>query len=134
MLCDFLVTQQVIPSNPSARVKAPRLSRTTRATPVLTSGEAAKLLCAIGTTEPRDLRDRAMIATMLYTFGRIGAVLQLGRQEYAPNYGPMVLTLLEAAREMIGVLRGQKKREAELLENLPPFPKNWRTSEFEAPA
>jgi site-specific recombinase XerD len=116
MLCDFLVTEQIIPHNPTAGVKAPRLSRTTGATPILTTGEASKLLAAIGTSEPRDLRDRAMIATMLYTFARIGAVLQIRRQDYAPNYGRMVLTLNE---------KGGKKHQMPVSRNLAPILDAW---------
>jgi integrase len=44
-------------------------------TPVLDPAEARALLDSIDTTTPAGLRDRALIALMVYSFARIGAAL-----------------------------------------------------------
>jgi integrase/recombinase XerD len=46
-------------------------------TPVLDAGEWRKLLDSIPTETVRDLRDRALIATLTYSFARIGAALRM---------------------------------------------------------
>ena len=46
-------------------------------TPVLEAGEWRKLLDSIPTETARDLRDRALIATLTYSFARIGAALRM---------------------------------------------------------
>ena len=44
-------------------------------TPVLDAAEARALLDSIDGTSPIDLRDKALIGLMLYSFARIGAAL-----------------------------------------------------------
>ena len=96
MLFDWLVTGQVIPSNPAHAVRGPRHSVTKGTTPVLSSEEATTLLASIGIdiTIQRDdgteykvpdimgLRDRALIGVMTYTFARVGAVVALNVEDY----------------------------------------------------
>ncbi|MGC4026169.1 MAG: tyrosine-type recombinase/integrase [Mesorhizobium sp.] len=77
MLFDWLVTGQIIPTNPANSVKSPRQSIQKGKTPVLDPSEARKLLSSINTQSLVGLRDRAIIGTMLYTFARIGAVLSM---------------------------------------------------------
>jgi len=74
-LFDWLVTGQVIAVNPAASVRGPAHSSRTGKTPVLEPAEARALLDAIDTTTPAGLRDRALIALMVYSFARIGAAL-----------------------------------------------------------
>jgi site-specific recombinase XerD len=77
---DALARAQIIRFNPVAVVKGPRYSIDKGKTPVLTGGETLQLLAAIDTSTLIGLRDRAMIATMAYTFARIGAVIGLEAQ------------------------------------------------------
>lgn len=77
MLFDWLVIRQVIPTNPAHSVRSPRQTIGKGKTPVLDPSEARQLLRSIDASTPVGLRDRALIGTMLYTFGRIGAVLQM---------------------------------------------------------
>lgn len=77
MLLDWLVVRQVMPSNPAHSVRSPRQTIGKGKTPVLDPSEARQLLSSIDTSKDVGLRDRALIGTMLYTFGRIGAVLQM---------------------------------------------------------
>ena len=74
-LFDWLVTGQVVPVNPAASVRGPAHSVRTGKTPVLDPAEARQLLDSIDVTTPAGLRDRALIALMVYTFARIGAAL-----------------------------------------------------------
>jgi site-specific recombinase XerD len=77
MLFDWLITGQVVPTNPAASVRGPKYVVTTGKTPVLDGREWRKLLDAIPADIVRDLRDRALIATLTYSFARIGAALKL---------------------------------------------------------
>jgi integrase/recombinase XerC len=74
-LFDWLVTGQVIPTNPAASVRGPAHSVRRGKTPVLAPDEARRLLDAIDVTTPAGLRDRALIGLMIYSFARIGAAL-----------------------------------------------------------
>jgi site-specific recombinase XerD len=75
VLFDWLVVGQVVPSNPASSVRGPRHSVRKGKTPVLTAEEARAMLDAIDTTSPVGLRDRALIALMVYTFARVGAAI-----------------------------------------------------------
>lgn len=74
-LFDWLVVGQVVPVNPAASVRGPRHVVKEGKTPVLDPAEARALLDSIDTTTPAGLRDRALIALMVYSFARVGAAL-----------------------------------------------------------
>ena len=74
-LFDWLVTGQVVPVNPAASVRGPSHIVKSGKTPVLDPAEARALLDSIDVTTPAGLRDRALIALMVYSFARIGAAL-----------------------------------------------------------
>jgi len=82
MLFDWLVVGQVIATNPAAPVRGPKHTVRKGKTPILTQEEARALLDSIETTTLRGLRDRAIIATMIYTFGRVGAVITMRVEDY----------------------------------------------------
>lgn len=82
MLFDWLVVGQVIAVNPAAPVRGPRYTVRKGKTPVLAADEARTLLDSIDLSSVAGLRDRALIATMIYTFGRIGAVLKMRVEDY----------------------------------------------------
>lgn len=75
MLFDYLVTGQVIASNPASSVRGPRYSIKKGKTPVLQSHEMRALLESIPIDRLIGLRDRALIAVMAFSFARISAVL-----------------------------------------------------------
>jgi site-specific recombinase XerD len=85
MLFDWLVTGQVVPTNPAAAVRGPKHVVKTGKTPVLEGAEWRKLIDAIPTTTVRDLRDRALIATLTYSFARIGAALRMRVEDLRPK-------------------------------------------------
>ncbi|KVQ69934.1 tyrosine-type recombinase/integrase [Burkholderia territorii] len=76
-LFDWLVTGQVVPHNPAASVRGPKHTVRTGATPVLDPTEARQLLDSIDVSTPIGLRDRALIALMVFSFARIGAALAM---------------------------------------------------------
>ena len=67
MLFDWLVIGQVVPTNPAAAVRGPKHVVKTGKTPVLEGTEWRKLLKSIPDMTLRDLRDRALIATLTYS-------------------------------------------------------------------
>jgi len=77
MLFDWLVIGQVIPANPAASVRGPKHVVETGKTPVLSAAEVRQVLDAIDVETEIGLRDRALIALLLYTFARIGAALRM---------------------------------------------------------
>ena len=82
ILFDWLVTGQVIASNPAHSVRGPRYSVSKGSTPVLTSEEARDLLQGMDISNMVRLRDRAIIAVMAYTFARVSAVVALKGEDY----------------------------------------------------
>ena len=76
-LFDWLVIGQVVPVNPAASVRGPAHSVKRGKTPVLSPHEARSLIDSINVTTPAGLRDRALIALMVYSFARIGAALAM---------------------------------------------------------
>jgi integrase/recombinase XerD len=85
MLFDWLVTGQVLPTNPAHSVRGPRHSVHKGSTPVLSSEEASALLGDMEVATVVGLRDRAILAVMTYTFARVGAVVGLKLEDYYPQ-------------------------------------------------
>ena len=85
MLFDWLVTGQVIPSNPAHAVRGPRHSVSKGATAVISSAEARELLDSMDASSVVGLRDRALIAVMAFTFARVSAVVGLKVEDYYPQ-------------------------------------------------
>ena len=86
-LFDYLVSGGALPSNPVAPVKGPKISNPEGKTPVLTAEETRELLDSIVASKADGedvgrLRDRAVIATMTYTFARVSAVCNLDARDY----------------------------------------------------
>ena len=77
MLFDWLVTGQIVPTNPAGSVRGPRHVVKVGKTPVLDPAEARALLDSIDVATPAGLRDRALIGLMVYSFARIGAALSM---------------------------------------------------------
>jgi site-specific recombinase XerD len=85
MLFDWLITGQVVPVNPASAVRGPKHVVKTGKTPVLDGKEWRRLIDAIPTETVRDLRDRALIATLTYSFARIGAALKMKVEDLRPK-------------------------------------------------
>ncbi len=85
MLFDYLVIGQVVPHNPAASVRGPKHVVKKGKTPVLKASQARQLLDSIDTSTIVGLRDRAIIATMVYSFARVGAVVAMNKEDYFQN-------------------------------------------------
>ena len=111
-LFNWLVIKQVVPENPAMFVKGPRFSRQVGITPIMEAEQVRRLLDSIpvvrkvkvpkkhggGHKEVPDikgLRDRAVIAIMSYTFGRVSAVVGVTRDDYRMEGKRARLRLLE---------------------------------------
>ena len=95
MLFDWLVTGQVIPTNPASAVRGPKHVVKTGKTPVLEADEWRQLMDSIPTVTVRDLRDRALIATLTYSFARITAALTMKVEDLVPKGAGWQLRLHE---------------------------------------
>ncbi len=82
MLFDYLVVRQVLPSNPAGAVRGPKHVVKKGKTPVLTAEEARALLDSIDTSSLAGLRDRALIAVMVFSFARVSAVIHMQVEDY----------------------------------------------------
>ena len=82
MLFDWLVVGQVIDVNPAHAVRGPKHVVKKGRTPVLDREEARALIAVIDASTLVGLRDRALIGIMIYTFARLGAVLQMNVGDY----------------------------------------------------
>jgi site-specific recombinase XerD len=85
MLFDWLVTGQVVATNPAHAVRGPKHVVKTGKTTVLTSEQARELLDSIDVSTLVGLRDRALIAVMTFAFARIGAVVAMRVEDYYAN-------------------------------------------------
>jgi integrase/recombinase XerD len=84
MLFDWLVTGQVVATNPAHAVRGPRHSVIKGATTVMSSQEATEFLKSIDISHVVGLRDRALIGVMVYAFARVSAVVGLEVADYFP--------------------------------------------------
>jgi site-specific recombinase XerC len=84
MLFDWLVTGQVVATNPAHAVRGPKHVVKTGKTTVLDADQARKLLDSIDTSTLVGLRDRALISVMTFAFARIGAVVAMRVEDYYP--------------------------------------------------
>ncbi len=74
---DGMVTRHAIPLNPALSVRTERYSVIEGKTPEITVKQARTLLQSIDTSTNIGLRDKSIIAILIYTAARIGAVSKL---------------------------------------------------------
>ena len=95
MLFDWLIIGQIVPFNPASAVRGPKHVVKVGSTPVLEAAEWRQLLDSIPTETARDLRDRALIATLTYSFARIGAALKMKVEDLRPRGAAWTIRLHE---------------------------------------
>lgn len=95
MLCDWLVTGQVMPSNPASSVRGLKHVVKTGKTPMLEDAEWWRLMDAIPQDSVRDPRDRALIAVLTCSLARTGAALQMRVDDARPQGAGWVVRLHE---------------------------------------
>lgn len=86
-LFSWMVQGGVLTVNPAAEVKGVQYRTKVGKTTVLSDEEMRALLGAIETSDLLDLRDRALIATMFFSFARISAVLGMKVEDYFQKGG-----------------------------------------------
>ena len=101
-LFKHLCEQQVVRENPVRDVKRPQVETDQVASVVMTRQQAFNLLNAPGSDSLMGLRDRAILATLLYTGARIESVCRLRVGDFFEDGGYMVLEF--------NVKGGRKKR------------------------
>lgn len=85
MLFDWLVTGHIVQTNPATSVHGPKYVANRGKTPILTPEETRQLFDSIPTDTLIGLRDRAVIALMVYTFARVTAATSMKVNDYFPS-------------------------------------------------
>jgi integrase/recombinase XerD len=99
---DLLVTRHLVAINPAASVRSERYQVLEGKTPEISQEQAKALLASIDLSHVIGLRDRAVIATLLMTAARAGAVSKLKLKDFIKEGGQYVLRFSE---------KGNKQRE-----------------------
>ncbi len=84
-LFDWLVVGGHLSSNPAASVRGPAHVVRRGLTPVLTAVEARSLLDSIPLKGATSIRDRALIAVMVFSFARVSAAVGMRVADYFPE-------------------------------------------------
>jgi integrase/recombinase XerD len=72
----------IVETNPASSVHGPKRVVRRGKTPVLTADEARQLLASIDIDTTIGLRDRALIAVMVYSFARVSASVAVQGEDY----------------------------------------------------
>jgi site-specific recombinase XerD len=88
---DALVLRHVLILNPAACVRAERYEVIEGRTPEITADQARTLLASIETSNRIGLRDKLIIATLIYTAARAGAVSKLKRKDLKHDGSQFIL-------------------------------------------
>lgn len=103
MVSTFLEERGHTEKNPVSTVKRPKYSVKRGKTPDFSSDEFRRLLAAIDASTLIGQRDRPLFATMVYTFARVSAVVQLGVEDYFARGRRMWLRLNEKRGKVLEV-------------------------------
>lgn len=79
---DYCVERHAILLNPAAAVRGPRHSTHEGKTPAFDTKLTSTLLGSIDTGTPIGIRDRAVLATFIFTAARVGAIAKLRRTDF----------------------------------------------------
>lgn len=88
---DVMVTRHVVVLNPALSVRTERYSAMEGKTPEISVDQARRLLASIAPQSLIDLRDRTIIAVLIYTAARAGAVAKLRRGDFVTDGAQYVL-------------------------------------------
>ena len=94
-LFDWLARHGVLENNPAAPVRGPSYTIKRGKTPILTAAEAKRLIESIETDSLVGLRDRALIAVMVYSFARVSAAVGMDLEDLVQTAGRSWLRLHE---------------------------------------
>ena len=93
--CDWMTSGGILDVNPAAAVRGPKYVVRRGKTPVLDGAQSRELLDSLPRDTIAGLRDRALLGTMLFTFGRVGAVVAMDVEDYFLNGRRWALRLRE---------------------------------------
>lgn len=79
---DVLVNRHIIGINPASTVRGERYQVVEGKTPEISGPQARSLLNSINPKRPVEFRDRALIATLIYTAARAGAIASLKMKDF----------------------------------------------------
>jgi integrase/recombinase XerD len=109
---DGMVTRHVIALNPALSVRGERYSVVEGKTPEISIDQARQLLASLDTSHVVGLRDRAILAILVYTASRAGAVAKLHVGDFYNTGQQWMLHLSE---------KGGKSREIPVRHDLQEF-------------
>lgn len=109
---DRLVNRHACVINPAATVKAERYSVVEGKTPEIAPAQARALLNSIDVSDVVGLRDRALLAVLVYTAARVGAVAKLRAKDLVHDGSQYTLRFSE---------KGGKSREIPVRHDLERF-------------
>jgi site-specific recombinase XerD len=95
LLFDHLVAGGVMPVNPASEIRGPRGPVKKRSTSALRPSEIRRLLDSIDGSDLSGLRDRALIAVMVYGLARVSALVPMDVKDYLGRDGERWLRLHE---------------------------------------
>lgn len=130
MLFSHMVATGAMPYNPAREVKTQPIRRKEGSTPALDIEQMRQLFASFDPEKRIDLRDRALIGVMAYTFARVSAAAQLTRADYIDLGRRAVIRLKEKGgveREIpchptLAEYLDEWIAEAGIKENAPLFP------------
>lgn len=106
---DRLVVRHVVLLNPAQSVRGPKHATVEGRTPEIGPSQVRQLLGSIPTSNVVARRDRALIATLVYTAARVGAVVRLRVRDLFRDEGTWSIRFQE---------KGGKQREIPVREDL----------------
>jgi site-specific recombinase XerD len=106
---DRLVLRHVVVLNPAQSVRGPRHATVEGRTPEIVPAQVRRLLDSIGSADVVACRDRALIATLVYTAARVGAVVRLRLRDLLRDEATWSIRFHE---------KGGKQREIPVREDL----------------
>jgi integrase/recombinase XerD len=109
---DLLVVRHVVPLNPAAAVRSERYQVVEGKTPEIGVDQARQLLASVDVTTVVGFRDRALIAVLVYTAARGGAVAKLRVRHFTHDGSQWALRFDE---------KGGKSREIPVRHDLQGF-------------
>lgn len=99
---DLLVQRHVVVLNPASSVRGERLVAVEGKTPEISPDQARRLLASVDATRLVGLRDKAILAVLVYTATRVGALAKLRTADFCDVGDQFCLLFLE---------KGGKSRE-----------------------
>ena len=111
-LFDTLVVRHAVVLNPAASVRGERYQVVEGKTPEITIEQARRLLSSVNIWHVVGLRDRAIIAVLIYTAARVGAVARLRMRDFCETGNQYSLRFLD---------KGGKSREIPVRSDLQGF-------------